>query len=177
MAEFATIARPYAKALFGLAQEKNQIESWLGGLKELAAVMQDPKVLALVEQPETDASEKAQTLADLVGLQKDGLANFVTVLAEQKRLAVLPEVYAQYQDLALALKHTKSATVYSAYELTPKQLEDVTATLKERFNSDLVVTTQVDPDLIGGLKVEVGDQVWDLSVQAKLNNLYTTMTN
>ena len=58
MAEFATIARPYAKALFSLAQEKNQIESWLGELKELAAVVQDEKVIAFIEQPETGASEK-----------------------------------------------------------------------------------------------------------------------
>ena len=60
MAEFATIARPYAKALFGVAQEQNQIESWLGGLEKLAAVMQDQKVIALIEHPETDASEKAR---------------------------------------------------------------------------------------------------------------------
>lgn len=177
MAEFATIARPYAKALFGLAQEKNQIESWLGGLKQLAAVMQDQRVLSLVEQPETAASEKSKLLADLVGLQNESLTNFVSILAEQKRLQVLPEVYAQYQDLALALNNTKSAVIYSAYELTDAQLAELTATLKARFNSDLEVVAKVDPELIGGVKVEVGDQVLDLSVQAKLNALYTTMTN
>ncbi|MCP1661094.1 F0F1 ATP synthase subunit delta [Neisseria perflava] len=177
MAEFATIARPYAKALFGLAQEKNQIESWLGGLKDLAAVVQDPKVSALVEQPETPASEKAKMLVDLVGIKAGGLANFVTVLAEQKRLPVLPEVYAQYQDLALSLKHTKSAVIYSAYALTPKQEAELTETLKKSLNSELVVTTEVDPTLIGGVKVEVGDQVLDLSVRARLNALYTTMMN
>lgn len=99
MAEFATIARPYAKALFSLAQEKNQIESWLGELKELAAVVQDEKVIAFIEQPETGASEKAETLKGLVGIKNVELANFITVLAEQKRLLVLPEIYAQYQDL------------------------------------------------------------------------------
>lgn len=177
MAEFATIARPYAKALFGLAQEKNQIESWLGGLKELAAVMQDRKVVSLVEQPETAASDKAKILADLVGLKDVALINFVSVLAEQKRLNVLPEVYAQYQDLVLALNNTKSAVIYSAYELTSAQLADLTATLKARFNTDLNVTAKVDPELIGGVKVEVGDQVLDLSVQGKLSALYTTMTN
>lgn len=177
MAEFATIARPYAKALFGLAQEKNQIESWLGGLKELAAVLQDQKVLSLVEQPETAASDKAKALTDLVGLNDVNLTNFVSVLAEQKRLNVLPEVYAQYQDLVLALNNTKSAVIYSAYELTSEQLADLTATLKTRFNTDLQVSTKIDPELIGGVKVEVGDQVLDLSVQGKLNALYTTMTN
>lgn len=177
MAEFATIARPYAKALFGLAQEKDQIKSWLGGLKELAAIVKDEKVISLIEQPDASASEKAKLLIDLADLSDNGLANFVTVLAEQKRLLVLPEVYAQYQDLALTLNNTKSATIYSAYELTQAQIDDLTAMLKKRFDSNLEVSTQIDPELIGGVKVEVGDQVLDLSVQGKLNVLYTTMIN
>lgn len=177
MAEFATIARPYAKALFGLAQEKDQIKSWLGGLKELAAIVKDEKVISLIEQPDASASEKAKLLIDLADLSDNGLANFVTVLAEQKRLLVLSEVYAQYQDLALTLNNTKSATIYSAYELTQAQIDDLTAMLKKRFDSNLEVSTQIDPELIGGVKVEVGDQVLDLSVQGKLNALYTTMIN
>lgn len=177
MAEFATIARPYAKALFGLAQEKDQIKSWLGGLKELAAIVKDEKVISLIEQPDASASEKAKLLIDLADLSDNGLANFVIVLAEQKRLLVLPEVYAQYQDLALTLNNTKSATIYSAYELTQAQIDDLTAMLKKRFDSNLEVSTQIDSELIGGVKVEVGDQVLDLSVQGKLNVLYTTMIN
>ena len=177
MAEFATIARPYAKALFSLAQEKNQIESWLGELKELAAVVQDEKVIAFIEQPETGASEKAETLKGLVGIKNVELANFITVLAEQKRLLVLPEIYAQYQDLTLIHNNMKSAVIYSAYELSSQQLADVTDILTKRFNSKLDVVTKVAPELIGGIKVEVGDQVLDLSVQGKLNALYATMTN
>ena len=177
MAEFATIARPYAKALFSLAQEKNQIESWLGELKELAAVVQDEKVIAFIEQPETGASEKAETLKGLVGIKNVELANFITVLAEQKRLLVLPEIYAQYQDLTLIHNNTKSAVIYSAYELSAQQLADVTDILTKRFNSKLDVVAKVAPELIGGIKVEVGDQVLDLSVQGKLNALYATMTN
>ena len=96
MAEFATIARPYAKALFGVAQEQNQIESWLGGLKQLATAVQQPKVAALIEQPESTSAEKALMLIELVGLGDAKLKNFVSILAEQKRLLVLPEIYAQY---------------------------------------------------------------------------------
>ena len=177
MAEFATIARPYAKALFGLAQEKNQIESWLGGLKELAAVVRNEKITALIEQPDTNASEKAQILTELLGLQNGELSNFIAVLAEQKRLSVLPEVYAQYQDLALSHKNTQSAVIYSAYPLTAEQLAEVTAVLKKRFSGELDVTAKTDSALIGGIRAEVGDQVLDLSVQGKLNALYATMTN
>ena len=172
MAEFATIARPYAKALFNLAQEKNQIESWLGGLEELAAVVQNQKVISFLEQPEINTSEKVNVLAELVELKSDELKNFITVLVEQKRLPVLPEVYAQYQALTLSFNHTKSAVIYSAYPLT--ELAEI---LKKRFDSKLQITTEVAPELIGGVKVEVGDQVLDLSVRGKLNALYATMTN
>lgn len=177
MAEFATIARPYAKALFSLAQEKNQIKSWLGELSNLAAVSVQDKVVALLEKPDTTAAEKAKGLVDLVGLQDQNLHNFVTVLAEQKRLNLLPEVYTQFQDLSLALNNTKPAVIHSAFELNQAQLAELTALLKQRFGSDLVVQTKVDSELIGGVKVEVGDQVLDLSVQGKLNALYAAMTN
>ena len=76
MAEFATIARPYAKALFGLAQKKKQIESWLGELKNLSAVVRQEKVISLIEQPETDTSEKARLLTDLVGFKRRQSQNF-----------------------------------------------------------------------------------------------------
>ncbi|UOO82059.1 F0F1 ATP synthase subunit delta [Uruburuella testudinis] len=177
MAEFATIARPYAKALFGLAQEKNQIESWLGGLKQLAAAVQQPKVATLIEQPETTSAQKAGLLTEIVGVSDAELQNFVSVLAEQKRLQVLPEIYAQYQDLTLALNHTQRAVIHSAYALTEAQLADLTAELQQRFGTSLEVTTRVDSELIGGVKVEIGDQVLDLSLQGKLNALYAAMTN
>lgn len=177
MAEFATIARPYAKALFGLAQEKNQIESWLGGLKDLASVVQQKKVAKFIDQPEKSASDKVEVLADLVGLSNSNLKNFVSVLAEQKRLQILPEVYAQFQDLTLALNHSQQAVIYSAYPLSDSQLKDLTADLQKRFGTNLKAVTKVDSGLIGGVKVEIGDQVLDLSLQGKLNALYTAMTN
>ena len=113
----------------------------------------------------------------MLGIKNVELANFITVLSEQKRLLVLPEIYAQYQDLTLIHNNTKSAVIYSAYELSSQQLADVTDILTKRFNSKLDVVAKVAPELIGGIKVEVGDQVLDLSVQGKLNALYATMTN
>ena len=79
--------------------------------------------------------------------------------------------------MTLIHNNTKSAVIYSAYELSSQQLADVTDILTKRFNSKLDVVAKVAPELIGGIKVEVGDQVLDLSVQGKLNALYATMTN
>ncbi|MDO4248126.1 MAG: F0F1 ATP synthase subunit delta [Neisseria sp.] len=182
MAEFATIARPYAKALFELAEEKNHIKSWLGGLKELAWSVQQPQVAALVENTETDSKYKADALIGLLGdseaMKSETFRNFVYVVAEGKRLQVLPEIYAQYQDLALSRDNAKKAVIYSAYEFAGEgQKAKIVSDLEQHFNSRLDATFKVDPSLIGGFKVEVGDQVLDLSVQAKLQKLYTAMTN
>ncbi|MDO4694328.1 MAG: F0F1 ATP synthase subunit delta [Eikenella sp.] len=181
MAEFATVARPYAKALFDLAVEKNQIESWLGGLKELAWSVQQPQVALLIEESGSDAAQKANgllaLLSDNSATQNAEFQNFVQVVAVEKRLQVLPEIYAQYQDLALSRNHTKKATVYSAYPMSEGQFAKVLADCQKQFGSNLEATLEIVPELIGGVKVEVGDQVLDLSVQAKLKRLYATMTN
>lgn len=181
MAEFATVARPYAKALFDLAVEKNQIESWLGGLRELAWSVQQPQVATLIEETETDATQKANSLLELLSdnsaAQDAEFKNFVQVVAVEKRLQVLPEIYAQYQDLTLSRNYTKKATVYSAYPMSEGQFAKVLADCQQHFCSNLEATLQIAPELIGGVKVEVGDQVLDLSVQGKLKKLYATMTN
>lgn len=179
MAEFATIARPYAKALFDLAQEKNQLESWLGELKTLADVVSQPKVAAFIDEPETGYAHKADGVLSLLEIQPPAteLKNFVYTLAENKRLPVLPEIYAQYQDLALSRRNTKKATIYSAYPMNEGQLGKLVGELEARFGSKLDAQLVVAPDLIGGVKVEIGDQVLDLSVQGRLHSLYAAMMN
>lgn len=178
MAEFATIARPYAKALFDLAQEKNQLESWLDELEILAQLVSQPKVAAFIEKPETDYVQKADGIVSLLENQAAAeLKNFVYILAENKRLPVLPEIYAQYQDLALSRSNTKKATIYSAYPINREQLGELTGELETRFGSKLEAQWVVQPDLIGGVKVEIGDQVLDLSVQGRLHTLYAAMMN
>ncbi len=182
MAEFATIARPYAKALFDLADEENQIKSWLDGLKELAWSVQQPKVAAVVEDTGTDIKYKADVLISLLSdsevMKSEIFRNFVYVVAEGKRLQVLPEIYAQYQDLALSRDNAKKAVIYSAYDFAGEgQKAKIVSDFEQHFNSRLDATFKIDPSLIGGFKVEVGDQVLDLSVQAKLQKLYTAMTN
>lgn len=182
MIEFATVARPYAKALFELAGEKEQVASWLKGLVELAWLVQQPKVAELISQSETDAAHKAaeltRLLSDSEAIQSVEFKNFIQVLAEEKRLAVLPEIQAQYQELVLSRDNAKQATVYTAYEIADEQQRaQIISDLEQRFNVRLKATFQTAPELIGGIKVEVGDQVLDLSVQGKLNKLYTTMTN
>lgn len=178
MAEFATIARPYAKALFSLAQEQNQIESWLDELKTLAEIILQPKVQLLIDQPECEYTEKAKEILSLVDFTPvDELKNFIFLLAQNKRLTVLPEIYTLFQDYALSLNDIKEATIYTAYPIDKMQFTQIIVDLEAHFNSRLRAHQVVAPELIGGLKVEVGDRVLDLSVQGKLNSLYTALMN
>ena len=104
--------------------------------------------------------------------------NFVHVVADEKRLWVLPEIYVQYQDLVLSRNNTKKAVIYSAFEFASEgQKAKIVADLEQHFNTRLEAVFNVEPSLIAGIKVEVDDQVLDLSIQGKLQKLYTAMTN
>lgn len=182
MIEFATVARPYAKALFQLATEKEQVENWLGSLAELAWLMQQSTVVDALSQVDKNSTEQASELLALLSNTKIAknkeFKSFVQVVAQEKRLAVLPEIYAQYKSLSLAGNHTKEAIVYTAYEIASEgQRAKIISDLEQHFNTRLQATFKLAPELIGGIKVEVDDQVLDLSVQAKLQALYTTLTN
>ncbi len=180
MTEFATIARPYAKALFSLATEKNQVDNWLSNLAELAWLMQQSTVVDFLNQADKNYTTQADDLLNL--LSKSSVSkefkNFVYVVAQEKRLVVLPEIYVQYENLVLAGNDTKEAVIYTAYDVTSEgQRAKIISDLEQYFNTRLKASFKIEPDLIGGLKVEVGDQVLDLSVQGKLKALYATMTN
>ncbi len=179
MAEFATVARPYAKALYGLAQQHNKLKPWLAKLALMAEVAATPKVEAALAAPELDAKARGNILLDLLASEKLDtlLQNFVTVLSENGRLAVLPAVFEQYRELALSNEQTQQAVVYSAFPLAGKELDELVAELEDRLHTKLQVRVEIDPELIGGVKVEFGDQVLDMSVQSKLNALRAAMIN
>lgn len=182
MSEFATVARPYAKALFELAEKNKQVETWLGGLVELAWLMQQAKVTDLLEQADWSATQKAdeliRLLAESPAVKQAEFQNFVHVVAQEKRLAALPEIYVQYKNFVLSCNNTKQAVIYTAFDIVGEgQRAKIISDLEQHFNTRLQATFKTQPDLIGGVKVEVGDQVLDLSVRGKLKTLYTTMTN
>lgn len=148
----------------------------MGELKELAAVDQDRKSLLSSSITEARTFEK-QKRSKVLSVSKMSNWQISLPFWPNKSVCWYCRNYAQYQDLTLIHNNTKSAVIYSAYELSSLTAGDVTDILTKRFNSKLDVVTKVAPELIGGIKVEVGDQVLDLSVQGKLNALYATMTN
>lgn len=179
MAESATVARPYAKAIYGLAQENGKSAAWLKELEVLTAVSVHPKVAAALADPEKSGRERGQMLLELADAQQTDalLQNFVAVLSENGRLSFLPEIFAQYRELVLAEDRVREAVVYSAYPIDGKELEDLQAALEKKLGTKLRTSVVVDSGLIGGVKVEFGDQVLDMSVQQQLNALYAAMIN
>ncbi len=179
MAEFVTIARPYARALFSLAQQHNQIKACYDELKTLSALMSDSRVSLIINEPALVRKERADTLLELMGEQQvdSYLRNFVYVLSENSRLMILPYVLDVYERLMDEAADIRKAVVYSAYALTESQQQELLQTLGQHFKGQLDARIEVDPELIGGVKIEVGDQVMDLSIQAKLKQLYSTVKN
>ena len=178
MAELVTIARPYAEAVFRLGKEKGALAAWSEHLASLAAYVGNAEVGALIANPGPTAAQKAEIVKSLLGGGVDGdLANFIQVLAANDRLAVLPEIATFFETLKSAEEGVKDAVAYSAFPLDDKQTSDLLPTLEAHFKSKLSLEIKVDPELIGGVKVVVGDQMLDVSVRGKLEAMATALRN
>lgn len=177
MAERATLARPYAKALFSLAQQSNNLAPWFEQLSTLATVVASPKVAAAIDHPELSATERTALILSVdIGIEAgSALSNFVQILSENGRLTILPEIIVQYEQLMLAVSGVKKATIYSAFPLSDESLAQLLSDLSGRFGDKLDAHVEVKPELIGGVKIEIGDQVLDMSVQAQLNALHSAI--
>ena len=177
MAELATVARPYAEALFRVAQQGN-MAAWSELVSELAQVGANPDVQAFAANPNVTAADITGTLAWLVkSPMTPEASNFLTMLAENGRIALLPEIGAQFQVLKNAQAGAADATIYSAFDMTDAQVAQLLATLEKKFGRKLNPTVTVDPSLIGGVRVVVGDEVLDTSVRAKLQQMHVALVS
>lgn len=166
MAEIATIARPYAEAAFRLAQQRKALPAWSEALERLAQVAGDAQASALIGNPNI-APKQVVDLFSSVGGKDAEVGSFVRLLADNGRLACLPEIAAQFHTMKQTEEGVREGVVHSAFPLDEKQLRDLKTLLESRFGH-LQLSVQVDPTLIGGVKVIVGDQVLDTSVSGKL---------
>ncbi|GAC1356215.1 MAG: F0F1 ATP synthase subunit delta [Variovorax sp.] len=175
MAELATIARPYAEALFKASQA--DLEGTAGWLEPLAAVAGDPQLLQLAGNPNIRAQQLVDVITGVVKQPLPGPAmNFLRTVIENERLAALPEIASQFRALKNARTGASDAVVYSAFALDAGALGSVTPALEKRFGRKLNFTVQEDPSLIGGIRVVVGDEVLDTSVKARLEQMKVALT-
>ncbi len=177
MAELATIARPYAEALFRVAKSGN-LAAWSELLSEMAQAASNPDVKSFVGNPKLSDAQVADTFLSLLKSNVTAEAkNFVGMLAENGRLVLLPEIAEQFHALKNAAEGAADAAITSAFELTDAQVKDLVATLEKKFGRKLNPSVTVDSSLIGGVRVAVGDEVLDTSVRAKLQKMHTALAS
>lgn len=175
MAELATIARPYAEALFKAAPEAD-LTGWLEQVQALAAVVRDPQMRSLAGNPRFTESQLFEVMAAAAKVAlAPAVANFLRTILDNGRLAALPLMAEQFQALVHARRGVSEAIVYSAFPVDAAQLADIQGALEKRFGRKLQPTVQLDPELIGGVRVVVGDEVLDTSVKARLERMKSAL--
>ena len=175
MAELATIARPYAEALFKAAD--GQGAALVAQLSSLGAVAGNEQLRQFADSP---TALPSQVLAVLTGAANAALdpkiINLLGVVIDNGRLAALPEIAAQFKSLVNAQSGMSDAIVYSAFAIDSATLAEVVTALEKRFGRKLNARVEIDADLIGGIRVVVGDEVLDTSVKARLEQMKVALT-
>jgi F-type H+-transporting ATPase subunit delta len=177
VAERATIARPYAKAAFEYARDANAFAAWSQGLESAAQIVADPSVAPLTKSPQWPVANLVSLITDVAGAKLDaGMQNFVRVLAENRRLLLLPEIAAHYEELRAAVENTLDVEVISAVTLSDAQADKLKLALSTRLKRTVRMQNSVDSTLLGGAVVRTGDLVIDGSLKGRLERLATDLT-
>ena len=178
MAELATIARPYADALFKASSTSGaDLGSTVAWVEELAAIAANPQLRQLADSPKVSSEQVFDLITGVArSALPDAAKNFLRVIIENGRLDALPEVAVQFRGLVNRLNGSSDAIVYSAFPVEEAALADIGSALEKRFGRKLNVTVQIDETLIGGVRVVVGDEVLDTSVKARLEQMKAALT-
>lgn len=183
-----TLARPYARAAFSLADQAGTVESWSESLARVSEAVETEAMKRVIGHPNVDDSRLQDLLAEVLGEPADGTSDgndagndgrnadrafksFLTVLMHYRRLPLLPEIAAQFETLRRASEQRLKVSVTSAVEMDSDQIEKLAVRLREKFGTEIEMETGVDADLIGGLVVRAGDKVIDASVRGRLEQL------
>lgn len=186
MADNAVIARPYAQAVFEIARTDGTFGEWSRILEVAAAAVSAPDVSRFLGAPGADLAGLANAVADVAREQlgspaplKDGArspgASFLRLLAENRRLALLPQIAARYETLKAEAENTLEVTLTSAIPVGDEQQARVIDSLKKRFGRNIRLKVEIDQNLIGGARLQVGDRVIDGTVRNRLEKLATAL--
>ncbi|MFM7707165.1 MAG: F0F1 ATP synthase subunit delta [Gammaproteobacteria bacterium] len=175
MADIATIARPYARAAFEHAHAAGQLAPWGEMLARAGAAVEDERVAALIGNPHVQRAELVALIGEVAGAADERSRNFMQLLADNGRLAALPQVAAQYAALRAEVENTVDVTVTSALPLTAEQSEKLVQALSRRLRRTVRLSATVDPSLVGGAVVRAGDFVIDGSLRGRVERLANTM--
>ena len=172
MAELTTLARPYAKAAFQTARDQEKLAEWADSLSFAAKAASDSDMRTLLGNPNLTEERKAEFLIDLYdGSVSEQFRNFISILSESKRLALLPEINDLYNTYHADIERIVDVEVTAPFELTEEQEQTLSKALSKKLDRKVSLTTKVDPALIGGVVIRAGDTVIDASVRGKIAKL------
>jgi F-type H+-transporting ATPase subunit delta len=180
MAENLTLARPYAEAAFQLARGSSGagLKAWSDGLAQLAAATARPELQACIGNPRFSLDQLSALCLEVAG---NGLTaeqqNFVKVLVDNNRLDVVAEIASLYEELKNGHEGVKEAHITSAFPIDSAALATLVAGLEQRFGCKVQATVTLDAELIGGVRIAIGDEVIDASVRGKLAAMATALKN
>lgn len=178
MSELITAARPYARAAFDVASENGAIDQWTEMLNLCAAVAHDSTMKAVLDNPNLNWQQSADLFNEICAEHLDARGkNFIKLLAENDRLALLPEIAALYQFYRAQAQGTVDAELVSAQEVSADQVNSIAESLSKRLGKKVSLTTSIDETLIGGAIVRAGDMVIDGSIRGRLEKLSNTLAN
>jgi len=178
MSSLTTLARPYAKAAFELARDEQALAAWDDMLKLASDIVLEPSMAALLESPHVSQAEVVKILSDAAGDAFAGkFTDFLSVLATNQRLSLLPQARELYRELREAEEKRLTVKVVSVVPLDERQASRLREALSRRFECEIELDNEIDENIIGGAVVYAGDQVIDGSLRGKLNRLSNTLAN
>jgi len=177
MSETLTLARPYARAAFASAQAGGSLADWSNNLGVAAQIVADPRVHSLVGDPRIGNADVVQLLLPPSDGTESPFAQFLTLLVENRRAGLLPDIAALFEELKRESERVLKVTVRSAVPFANGQADAIRAALKKRFGRDIELEQRVDPSVIGGAVIDAGDMVIDGSVRGRLARLEQALMN
>jgi F-type H+-transporting ATPase subunit delta len=171
------VANRYAEALFELANDKNIVAEVVADLKELKTVFSsNEELMAVLVAPKVNEATKKQMLSNLLTNANQVVSNFVQLLVDKKRLTELVAVVEAFETLAAKAAKTAQATVVSTRELTAAEREEISSSFGKLVGVEqLEITNEIDPSVIGGVRVQIGNYIYDSTVASKLEGLKRTL--
>ena len=178
MAELATVARPYAEAAFRLGLEGRNLPQWSQMLALVDAVVRDEQFAKYIGDPNTHEGALEALILGALGERLDGKGrNLVQMLVQNRRLELVPQMRAQYEELRRGHEGVIEAKVISALPITDDQVKPLLAAIESKYGRKVSAQVEVDPELIGGARIVIGDKVIDATVRGRLDAMATALSH
>jgi len=177
MAEKTTLARPYAEAAISLAGDDGALDAWLQSLQRMAMAARDDDMSQCIGDPRLTPAQLLELFSSAVGELDSNQRNFIALLIENNRLGVLPEIHQLFVELKNAREDTREAVVSTAFPLDQDRLAVLAGDLERKFGCKVTTRQEAAPELIGGVRIAIGDQVIDASVRGQLDAMAASLKN